>query len=89
MQQPFVQLVKVTGCFSLAQLTRCVLARYPQARIQPAGHEPYTAFIAIPNLTWSLAPGGDKDFFCGLSRAGVIGNYAHRVYSDWNEGALR
>lgn len=79
----FVQIIKVMGVSSPTQFIRLVLAHYPQARIQ-GGPEPQTMRIVVPDLTWSLAPGGDKDFFCALSRMGMITNYEHRRYSEWD-----
>ena len=84
----YVQIVQVSGVFSISQMSRFVQARYPQARMQ-LGDIPKTVVIVLPDLTWSLAPGGDKDFFCTLCRTGVIRDYAHRRYSDWPEEVAR
>lgn len=83
---PWVQLVKVTGVTNASHLRRAVQQRYPQARMQGMDT---SAWIAIPDLVWSLAPGGDRDFFCELSRAGLIRDYAHRVRTDWPGEAQR
>lgn len=84
----FVQLVKVTGVTNGPQLLFTVQRRYPQARIW-GGSEPRTAFIALPDVAWNFAPGGDKDFFCALSRMGVITNYMHRRYGEWDQEVAR
>ena len=83
MNTHFVQMVRVSGVQFPARFFQLVQSRYPSARFQ-AGPKPYTALVVIPDLTWDRAPGGDTDFFCGLSRSRIISDYSHARYSDWD-----